>query len=61
MCQHCKQIWHNGEYCLFLIGMHDEDEEGVFCPRSSKMDNRRENRYSLYRVYSLEEYGGACG
>jgi len=26
-----------------------------------EMDNKRENRYSLHRIYSIEEYGGACG
>jgi len=32
MCRHCKQIWCNWEYRLFLTGMHDGEKKAFVIP-----------------------------
>src|SRR6266436_5447664 len=54
MCLHCKPIWHYEEYRLFRIGMHGGREEASFA-HGLEVDYKRENRYSLHRIYSKEE------
>jgi hypothetical protein len=55
MCLHCKPIWHDEEYRLFRIGMRGGREEASFA-HGLEVDNKRENRYSLHRIYSIEEW-----
>src|SRR5580700_5007381 len=52
MCLHCKQIWHDEEYRLFRIGIRGGREEACFA-HGLEVDNKRENRYSLHRIYSI--------
>src|SRR5580692_11383283 len=55
MCLHCKQIWHDEEYRLFRIGIRGGGRKLVFA-HGLEVDNKGENRYSLHRIYSIEEW-----